>query len=529
MNKTVQYALVAFWEKSGCKIVADYPTKQDPAYRAIALSTVDGLKSLENDKISLDRGKYTVHVLIGELHYACLTLKPDCPSSAAMLESCSQLFLERLRSIYRELPILADLTSDLTNLAVIDLSKPLKKIVDEYNRQESEIIPRLEGDLAEIRGALMEGVQKLIDRGQRLDELVRKTQSLQIMNCSMASVAEFRVDLVDFQEKIERWDHAAEATRHLYFIAARRIQAWIRGILTRNHFRLLHESAVIVQRHWRGYRTRTIVDRCLIERVHQMWQDHYDKMATRIQALWRGYWTRRTALDIRKMRQWLDQVYAKNEETVMSMKKFRQQEIDVVQAIIEQESMQWILFVLFKLHHLLRTAQRPGVLTKIDSTKFTLIEEMLKCLEYRRYMRRRKTKSKEKCRDCQIDQKPSLILRGTYYERCEREIREVQRSLEAGIVPIFRSEPFEDHEKNQRKLNRIRLQASIDQAYERSSSNIARDQDGGRRKTRRLRKELEQEACCAKEEDLCKKIEAMDCHLKQLRLRCPIHDPSYSM
>lgn len=52
---------------------------------------------------------------------------------------------------------------------------------EEYNQQESEVIPRLEGELAEIRKALMDGVQKLIDRGQRLDELVRKTQSLQIM------------------------------------------------------------------------------------------------------------------------------------------------------------------------------------------------------------------------------------------------------------------------------------------------------------------------------------------------------------
>ncbi|XP_016915199.1 uncharacterized protein LOC107999710 [Apis cerana] len=182
MNRTVHYALVAFWEKSGCKIVADYPVKQDPAYREIALSTVDGLKSVENDKISFDRGKYTVHVLIGELHYACLTLKPDCPSSAAKLESCSQVFLERLRSIYKELPILADLTRDLTSLTIIDLSKPLKKIVDEYNQHNTDVIPRLEGELAEIREILMDGVQKLIDRGERLDELVRKTQSLQIMS-----------------------------------------------------------------------------------------------------------------------------------------------------------------------------------------------------------------------------------------------------------------------------------------------------------------------------------------------------------
>ncbi|XP_017797224.1 PREDICTED: uncharacterized protein LOC108578411 [Habropoda laboriosa] len=182
MSKTVHYALVAFWEKSGCKIVADYPAMEDPACRAIALSTVDGLKSVENDKISLDRGKYTVHVLIGELHYACLTSKPDSPSSAAKLESYSQVFLERLRSVYRELPILADLSRDLTNLAVIDLTKPLAKIVDEYNQEESNVIPILEGELAEVRKVLMDGVQKLIDRGQRLDDLVRKTQSLQIMS-----------------------------------------------------------------------------------------------------------------------------------------------------------------------------------------------------------------------------------------------------------------------------------------------------------------------------------------------------------
>ncbi|XP_053979677.1 uncharacterized protein LOC128876889 [Hylaeus volcanicus] len=182
MNKSVHYALVAFWEKSGCKIVADYPSKQDPAHRAIALSTVDGLKPLENDKISLDRGKYTVHVLISELHYVCLTSKPECPASAASLESCVHVFLEKLRSVYRELPIIADLSTDLSNLAVIDLSKPLKKIVEEYNRQEPDIIPRLEGELAEIRKALMDGVQKLMDRGERLDDLVRKTQSLQIMS-----------------------------------------------------------------------------------------------------------------------------------------------------------------------------------------------------------------------------------------------------------------------------------------------------------------------------------------------------------
>ncbi|KAL6445366.1 hypothetical protein ACFW04_002284 [Cataglyphis niger] len=183
MNGTVHYALIALWEKSGCRIVADYPADRDSIYRALTLSTVDGLKTVEDDKISVDRGKYTVHVLIGELHYACLTSKSNCPSSAIQLESCSQIFLQRLRSVYRELPILADLSRDLTNLAVADFSKPLKKIIEEYNRQDVDsknLISKLEEELVEVRHLLMDGVQKLIDRGERLDELVRKTQSLEI-------------------------------------------------------------------------------------------------------------------------------------------------------------------------------------------------------------------------------------------------------------------------------------------------------------------------------------------------------------
>ncbi|XP_072756784.1 uncharacterized protein [Anoplolepis gracilipes] len=192
MNGTVHYALVALWEKSGCRIVADYPADQDPIYRTLTLSTVDNLKTVEDDKISVDRGKYTVHVLIGELHYACLTSRSNCPSSTIQLESCSQIFLQRLRSVYRELPILADLSKDLTNIAVADLSKPLKRIIEEYNRQDVDsknLISRLEEELTEVRHLLMDGVQKLIDRGEKLDELVRKTQSLEISSRDFHVVA----------------------------------------------------------------------------------------------------------------------------------------------------------------------------------------------------------------------------------------------------------------------------------------------------------------------------------------------------
>lgn len=65
---------------------------------------------------------------------------------------------------------------------------------------------------------------------------------------------------------------------------------------------------------------------------------------------------------------------------------------------------------------------------------------MLKCLQYKHYIRNKKLKPKEKkCQKCQIDEKPSLILRGTYYEKCEKEIREIQKRLEAEAMPLYRS------------------------------------------------------------------------------------------
>ncbi|KAM0731710.1 Spermatogenesis-associated protein 17 [Formica fusca] len=251
----------------------------------------------------------------------------------------------------------------------------------------------------------------------------------------MASLLRFVVNPIELQNVIKVKHDLAESSRRLHFIAARKIQAWIRGIITRNHLRRLHENATILQRHWRGYRTRMFTNQYLIQHVQQMWQDYYTSMATRIQAVWRGYWIRKTQINFLQLRRWLRDVYTKNDETLENMKKFRRGELEYAENMTEQEAMLGILFILFKLHHLLRTKCRPGVITRIDKTRFTYIEEMLKCLEYDQYV----SKAKAICKDCQIDRKPSLIFRGTYFERCEKEIREFEKSLQAGNVSIFRS------------------------------------------------------------------------------------------
>ena len=60
---------------------------------------------------------------------------------------------------------------------------------------------------------------------------------------------------------------------------------------------------------------------------------------------------------------------------------------------------------------------------------------MLKCLKYNQYI----AKVKTVCKDCQIDRKSSLIFRNTYFEKCEKEIREFKRSLKSGKVHISKN------------------------------------------------------------------------------------------
>ncbi|XP_076655556.1 uncharacterized protein LOC143360508 [Halictus rubicundus] len=294
------------------------------------------------------------------------------------------------------------------------------------------------------------------------------------------------------------------------------VPAWIRGIQTRKHFRLLHQSAITIQRQWRGYCVRIFADRYLVERVHRMWQDYYNRMATRIQAIWRGYWVRKTVLNIPAMRRWLKNVYEKNGETVENMNRFKQNEIKNREHRLELESMQWVLFILFKLHHLLRTKQRPGVVTRIDKNSFTFIEEMLKCFEYKKYTGRNVVC----CRDCDIDPKKSSIFRGTHYERCEKAIREIERDLKIGAVSVFRSFPYEKQERMQRKENRRRQEASLHQQCEVVPE--AEKKRAGKKERRESQRKEDLEDPC-RMEDLYDKIKNMDCQLDRFQLRCPVH------
>ncbi|XP_024946113.1 spermatogenesis-associated protein 17 isoform X2 [Cephus cinctus] len=359
----------------------------------------------------------------------------------------------------------------------------------------------------------------------------------------MASVIALKNDKCKFENEVRNREQEAEFMRRILFMAARKIQAWFRGILTRNHIRSLHERVTTIQRHWRGYRGRVYAEFYLVESVVTSWKQYYDTMAGKIQAVWRGYWVRKNAMDIGKFRQWLDYVYKKNNETVEQMRKFRESELENARKVTEYESMLWILYILFKLHHLLGTKQRPGVMSRIEKNKFISVEKMMQCLEYSLY---NKKKREDNC-CCEESIDPPLMLKGTRLERCEKEIREFEKKLRAGKIPIYRSQSYEEDEKILQNIRRPNDKMPKGKNQKKPAKKIGCSKDDKLRlpvekykpikeqfprirPPRDKNKELSGDfKLIIKPNEVYETICKMECGFNRLHITCPIHQEEMSI
>jgi len=114
--------------------------------------------------------------------------------------------------------------------------------------------------------------------------------------------------------------------------AARTIQSIWRGYFYRKMFEDRRKAAITIQRWWRGFSVRnnhySFVENMLQKRL----VDHYHRSATKIQALFRGWWSRHTIHDNSKLLR--------------------------LQVCAAEDLLNCVAF---KLHHLLRTYAIPGV------------------------------------------------------------------------------------------------------------------------------------------------------------------------
>ncbi|ALC39898.1 CG13544 [Drosophila busckii] len=138
------------------------------------------------------------------------------------------------------------------------------------------------------------------------------------------------------------------------FIAARRIQTAWRGHSTRKLGRQRWEAAITIQRWWRGFQVRQRFACRMEQRLQQALLDHYNEAATKIQALFRGWWVRQTVHDMHSL--------------------YRMQ-------LCAAEEL--LSCVAQKLHYLLRTYSIPGVYSLRNSHCLSRVEKLLSSMNYR--------------------------------------------------------------------------------------------------------------------------------------------------
>ncbi|XP_060804336.1 spermatogenesis-associated protein 17-like [Amyelois transitella] len=204
----------------------------------------------------------------------------------------------------------------------------------------------------------------------------------------MASVHPFLPTPNEFYGELQGRSDFAEERRYKRFLAVLLFQRLTRGHLIRKHIAWLSFNATIIQCAFRVHRARKFFRLALRRAVRNKHAKHYDHAARIIQALWRGHYSRRTKFCYRSYRRWLATVTERGERKAAEAAEFgiRSRADDL--KILEEEARQWLAFVVFKLHHLLRTYVCAGVYSNPATSELSEFEKLLKAIHYLEYRKR---------------------------------------------------------------------------------------------------------------------------------------------
>ncbi|XP_030375056.1 uncharacterized protein LOC115624492 isoform X2 [Scaptodrosophila lebanonensis] len=138
------------------------------------------------------------------------------------------------------------------------------------------------------------------------------------------------------------------------FLAARRIQALFRGFYARKQRRSREKAAITIQRWWRGFYVRKNWFGYVENLLQQRCVEHFNRSATKIQALFRGWRTRQLQHDMHSLRR--------------------------IQVCAAEDLLNCVAF---KLHHLLRTYSIPGVYSLRNTHCLSRVERLLASMNFR--------------------------------------------------------------------------------------------------------------------------------------------------
>lgn len=159
--------------------------------------------------------------------------------------------------------------------------------------------------------------------------------------------------------------------------SAVKILSWFRRLQVQNYIKHQHESALIIQRVYRGYVGRKRYRQIVKHKMQTMMAFFYDKMATKIQALWRGYYIRKYKANYYARKAYLDALVIKNETVRLELDRVKAERLAKEEIQRRDKLMRDTTLNHRKNHHLLSTKVCRGIYNSPKkSTKE--IEEALK-------------------------------------------------------------------------------------------------------------------------------------------------------
>lgn len=176
----------------------------------------------------------------------------------------------------------------------------------------------------------------------------------------MASIQNYVEDAEQLIKVILQRNTVAEIEKYYKYQSVVKIQRYFRGYRQRKHFQFLNETATRIQSVIRGYLARKKFVEVLCHRTQHLYASSYNHQAIVIQKHWRGFQVRAKVFSYWKFKAWQRFVKKQNENIRGEMQLKRKQDMEVMHGLIEQEAQQWVMFILFKLHHLISTSCIKG-------------------------------------------------------------------------------------------------------------------------------------------------------------------------
>uniref|UniRef100_A0A1B0C6M2 Uncharacterized protein n=1 Tax=Glossina palpalis gambiensis TaxID=67801 RepID=A0A1B0C6M2_9MUSC len=188
---------------------------------------------------------------------------------------------------------------------------------------------------------------KELKEGKKLAGSYPTTKSLITFSSSLHE------DTSAIEHSTEEFDECPKVKRSPWY-AARTIQRFARGWMTRNHLNKQIRASIIIQTEWRRFYSKRLYFRNLESVVQQRTEEHYFRAAQKIQALFRGWWSREYVHDHMNL--------IRLENTA---------------------GMELLHCVAFKLHHLIRTHVIPGIYSLKNTTTLSKVEELLSSISFK--------------------------------------------------------------------------------------------------------------------------------------------------